>query len=126
MPCYCAFRTSASTGEAYNIALRADGGGIADKGHGGLVFIGNVHLCISFFVKSSSGVADPMIKDFHLLRCMEPVFSVLHYGEVCANSVCEPGNGFSGSQMIVFAIQNAGGDTPLDGMLSHIAQILPG
>ena len=67
-----------------------------------------------------------MIKDLHLLLCVEPVFSLLHYGEVRANSVRESGYGFSGSQVILFPIQNAGGDPPPDGVLSHIAQILPG
>ena len=86
--------------------------------------VGAMH--ISGGVDLQHGVADPVIEDFHLLRRVEPVFLVLHYGEVCANSVCKSGNGFSGSQMIPFPIQNAGGYAPRDGMLSHIAQILPG
>lgn len=30
--------------------LRTDGGGIADEGHGGFMFVCNVHLCISLFI----------------------------------------------------------------------------
>ena len=67
-----------------------------------------------------------MIQDFHLLLCMEPVLSGLHYGESCADSIRKLGYGFLGSQMIVSSIQNAGGDIPFDRMLSHIAQILLG
>lgn len=45
------FRMSASTGEAYDIALlRADGSEKADEGHGRFVFVSNVPLRISFFL----------------------------------------------------------------------------
>ena len=71
------------------------------------------------------GIFDPLIQNIHLFLCMEPVLPLLHNGERRAGLRGESGDGLPGSQMILSAIQNTGGNAPADGMLPHIAQVLP-
>ena len=45
-----------------------------------------------------------MIQGFHLRLRMEPVLSVLHYGEVRANAARKRGHGFSARKVILSAV----------------------
>ena len=45
-----------------------------------------------------------MIQELHLFFRVKPVLSALHDGEISANLVCEPGYGFSGSQVVFSTI----------------------
>ena len=69
--------------------------------------------------------AEPIVQKLHLFLCVEPVLTVLHYGKVCALFFRKFGYGFSGGQVILSTIQNAGWDVPFNRMLAHIAQIFP-
>ena len=45
----------------------------------------------------SDGITNPVVNNLHLCICMEPVFSILHYSERCANLIGTFGYSIYGS-----------------------------
>ena len=66
-----------------------------------------------------------MIQKLHLFLGMEPMLPVRHDSQISMVLRCKCRYRFNGCQVVVLAVQDAGGDIPDDRVLTHIAKIRP-
>ena len=66
-----------------------------------------------------------MIQKLHLFLGMEPMLPVRHDGQISMVLRCKRRYCFDRCQVVVLAVQDAGGDIPDDRVLTHIAKIRP-
>lgn len=66
----------------------------------------------AYNVRSVLSLSNPIVQKLHLFLGMEPMLAAGHDSQICMVLLCKCGYRFYRCQVIVLAVQNAGGNIP--------------